>query len=275
MARRSLSSTPVNPSIFRYVVRYDSGVAPRPFDGYCTLAICKPQIRARARKGDWVVGFRTRAPGEVIYAMLVEEVLTFAQYWADPRFRNRRPDATGTPDNIYRPARSETLEQVPNPVHDETATATDIGGRNVLVSRQFWYFGSNSPPISTELIHLVHAGRGHAVHKNRRPRDIDQLNAWLSAWQIGIHGSPVDPTLVNREQKNRGIPCGRASAKVHAPNPRSCTGKNSTQHRPGRVAAEAHAGVYAERRGATQRTGEAVKAVSFEAKPAQTLEGAQ
>ena len=37
---------PVNPirqpSIFRYIVAYDYGTAPRPYGGVCSLAICKP-----------------------------------------------------------------------------------------------------------------------------------------------------------------------------------------------------------------------------------------
>ena len=42
--------------IHSYVVRYDSGFAPNPFYGYCTLATCKPSIRKGADIGDWVVG---------------------------------------------------------------------------------------------------------------------------------------------------------------------------------------------------------------------------
>ena len=40
--------------IHSYVVRYDSGFAPNPFYGYCTLATCKPNIRRSADIGDWV-----------------------------------------------------------------------------------------------------------------------------------------------------------------------------------------------------------------------------
>jgi len=39
-----------------YVVRYDSGFAPNPFYGYCTLATCKPPIRKSAAVEDWIVG---------------------------------------------------------------------------------------------------------------------------------------------------------------------------------------------------------------------------
>lgn len=194
----------MTPRIFRYVVRYDSGVAPRPFDGWCSLAICKPKIRASARVGDWIIGFRTRTPGDVIYVMQVEEVLSFTEYWADKRFRNRRPSATSTPDNIYRPTNVGVLEQVPNHVHDATEISTDVGGRSVLVSKRFWYFGDNSPMLTTELVHLIHTGIGHAVEKGRRPDDVQHLISWLLAWQVGLHGAPVDKSIVTMKVISHG-----------------------------------------------------------------------
>lgn len=39
--------------IYSYVLRYDDGVAPNPYGGVCTLAICKPVIR---KKPKWVIG---------------------------------------------------------------------------------------------------------------------------------------------------------------------------------------------------------------------------
>lgn len=42
--------------LFSYVVRFDSGFAPNPFYGYCTLATCKPPIRRTALVGDWIIG---------------------------------------------------------------------------------------------------------------------------------------------------------------------------------------------------------------------------
>jgi hypothetical protein len=129
--------------------------------------------------------------------MQVEEVLSFADYWNDKRFRNRRPSATSTPDNIYRPGRDGVLVQVPNHVHDAKSVATDLGGKNVLLSRRYWYFGNSSPMIPTDLVHLVHTGIGHAVNKGRRRDDVNQLVKWLRAWPMGLRGTPVDPTLVN------------------------------------------------------------------------------
>ena len=97
--------------IYSYVVRYDSGFAPNPFYGYCTLATCKPRIRQSAAIGDWVIGSGSnnkamRRGGHLVYAMRITETMTFDAYNADPRFENKKPYRYGSRkqscgDNIY------------------------------------------------------------------------------------------------------------------------------------------------------------------------------
>lgn len=68
--------------LFSYTIPVDDGAAPNPFDGLCTLAICKPKIRSRAKVGDWVAGLGSKnAPsgdlsGRLVYAMKVDEVMS-------------------------------------------------------------------------------------------------------------------------------------------------------------------------------------------------------
>ena len=67
--------------LYSYVVAYDSGFAPNPFNGFCTLATCKPEIRKRANIGDWIIGTGShregvRRGGFLVYAMRVEEALS-------------------------------------------------------------------------------------------------------------------------------------------------------------------------------------------------------
>jgi hypothetical protein len=45
-----------NMTLYSYVVAHDFGFAPNPFDGLCTLATCKPDIRKKAAVGDYIVG---------------------------------------------------------------------------------------------------------------------------------------------------------------------------------------------------------------------------
>lgn len=85
--------------IHSYVVRYDSGFAPNPFYGYCTLATCKPNIRKGADIGDWVVGSgsndrNVRRGGHLVYAMRVTETMTFDEYGWIHGLNPRNPIAT-------------------------------------------------------------------------------------------------------------------------------------------------------------------------------------
>lgn len=178
--------------IFRYVVKVDRGGSPNPYHGWCSLAVCKPQIRRSARVGDWIVGLRSRANDQVVFAMGVDEVVPLGNYWSDPRFRAKRPGRQGPPDNFYRAGRGGSLERVSNALHGEELAAQDISGRNALVSWQFWYFGDQSPELPTELVHLVHSGQGHSLHVRRRPDDLQLLKAWLAYWKPGLIGSPID-----------------------------------------------------------------------------------
>lgn len=75
--------------LYSYVVRYDSGFAPNPFYGFCSLATCKPDIRRTASVGNWVVGSGSKSVGRggfLVYAMRVTEILTFEEFNNDPRF---------------------------------------------------------------------------------------------------------------------------------------------------------------------------------------------
>src|SRR5262245_55608098 len=99
--------------IHSYVVRFDSGFAPNPFYGLCTLATCKPDIRRSADIGDWIVGSGSadrsvRRGGYLVYAMRVTDTKTFRAYDADPRFESKKPYRRGSRkqscgDNIYYP----------------------------------------------------------------------------------------------------------------------------------------------------------------------------
>jgi len=95
--------------LYSYVVARDFGFAPNPFFNFCTLATCKPEIRRRAQVNDWVVGTGSKARkrgDRLVFAMRVSEAMTFNQYWADARFKSKRPYLLGSKkvafgDNIY------------------------------------------------------------------------------------------------------------------------------------------------------------------------------
>ena len=57
----------------------DTGLAPNPYYGWCTLAVCTPNHQgARLINGDWVAGFLTKERDyKFVYLFQIEERLPF------------------------------------------------------------------------------------------------------------------------------------------------------------------------------------------------------
>ncbi|MDG4674796.1 hypothetical protein P9A16_27085 [Shinella sp. 838] len=198
-------------SIYSYVVRYDSGFAPNPFYGVCTLATCMFLIRRHAEIGDWVVGCGSadRAVGRgghIVHAMRVTDAMTFGQYNTDPRFEMKKPIRNGSRkqsagDNIYFPAGGgwgqrdsfhSKPDGSPNSEHVDNDTQVD----RVLLSADFVYFGGEGPKFPNDLQdkygrHICKVGIGRSKFT-----DVDMENklvAWLdSIGPRGLQGSPFE-----------------------------------------------------------------------------------
>lgn len=155
-------------SLFSYVVRYDSGFAPNPFHGYCTLATCKPRIREHAQVGDWVVGTGSNAKGvrrggHLVYAMRVTEILSTAEFWNDPRFLKKRPNlfynwVAASGDNIYEPLGQDHWRQLRSYHSHEDGSCRedhvgrDTGVKRILVSDDFVYCGGEGPQLPAQFL---------------------------------------------------------------------------------------------------------------------------
>lgn len=199
------------PSIHSYVVRYDSGFAPNPFYGWCTLATCKPAIRKHAAIGDWIVGSgsadRTvKLGGHLVHAMRVTDTLTFDDYNADPRFEKKKPYRYGSRkqscgDNIYFRETLDSPWQQRDSFHsrvDGTLSAEhvdrDTGVNRVLVSDHYVYFGGEGPVIPNDLVD--ESGRSLAKHGIGQSRFddanlVDRLDDWVkSLGGMGLQGMP-------------------------------------------------------------------------------------
>ena len=181
------------PNFLSYIVRTDSGFAPNPLGGVCTLACCKPRLRSSANIGDWVIG-TTPAPraGRLTYAMRVTRGLTFDLYFDDPAYDSKKPSPNNPRgDNIYRATGSGLLEQVPNSAHDARHFRGDISVNRVLISDEFWYFGKAAPPLPERFLPLVHSTQGH---KKLRPINPGyEIGAELVNWL----GSEYEPGLLD------------------------------------------------------------------------------
>jgi hypothetical protein len=184
-------------TLYSYILTHDTGFAPNPFFDCCTLACCKPNIRRRARPGDWIVGLTPRARGnKVVYFMQVQEVLDFGRYWNDKRFRQKRPrfdrDVRSTRgDNIYEPMTSGAFRQLRSRhSHGERENIAnkkrDLSGLNVLVSKRFAYYGSKALPLPPELRCLT-VGRGHRCRFSEGEK---RTFLQFARNKAGIHGPP-------------------------------------------------------------------------------------
>lgn len=177
--------------LFTYTIPFDDGAAPNPFNGMCTLAICKPAIRRAALPGDWIAGFGSRqAPsgdksGHLVYAMCVEEVLTLREYdrLAPTRWPHRIPDVGSAAlqdrlgDCIYDYSTGHPRQR--QGVHDAGNRATDLGGENVLISRDFYYFGRRAIRLPDSLRAILHQTQGHKSTCNAPY--VDPFIRWLRA----------------------------------------------------------------------------------------------
>jgi len=190
--------------LYTYVVARDFGFAPNPFHGVCTLATCKPRIRAVASVGDWVVGTGSSqrgVRGRLVYAMKVTEVLTFDDYWEDERFRSKRPDLNGSVkrafgDNIYHrdPSGRWQMANSHHSLYDGTANPlnvkADTKSERVLVSTMFTYWGGRGPEMPAKFEALVCPGRNHRC--NFPQELVDEFVDWLKSQERRYLGRPLE-----------------------------------------------------------------------------------
>lgn len=161
--------------LYTYKVQHDGGSAPNPYNGVCTLAICKPAIRRTAKPGDVVVGFGCKSNGDnelrIVYCMVVDEEITWDEYirYCSSGLLDKIPKNSDDPgDCIWKSAK----EIIPNDPRDSWSRhdASDfrrdvISGEKVLLSRNYWYFGSASIIcIPVDMLPLL--GRGHRSASN-------------------------------------------------------------------------------------------------------------
>jgi hypothetical protein len=199
--------------IYSYVVRYDSGFAPNPFYGYCTLATCKPDIRRQANVGDWVVGSgsndrKIRLGGHLVYAMRVTETMTFDVYSTDARFQPKQPFRSGSRkqscgDNIYFREgfgaewhQRDSFHSLQSGLINHQHVARDTGVNRVLVSDDFVYFGGSGPEFPAELSDcqgksICKSGIGRSCFDD--PQLLIDLAQWVRGFGLsGYQGAPYE-----------------------------------------------------------------------------------
>lgn len=185
--------------IFSYVLPYDTGLAPNPFWGVCTLTVCKPGIRRTALVGDWVIGLRSsrvikgndgklrKFPSDsVVYAMKITEIKTLAEYdaycnqhlsmkipaWDDPDWRRRVGDC------IYDYSRGEP-SRMRKGAHDEGNRDKDEKkGKYALLSDHFYYFGDHPEKLPDEIQVLIKWCRNYIKIEDQE--FVEKFEDWIN-----------------------------------------------------------------------------------------------
>jgi Nucleotide modification associated domain 2 len=107
-----------------------------------------------------------------VYAMRVEEVLTLQEYdrLAPKRWPHRIPNVNSLAlqdrlgDCIYDFSGESPVQRIG--VHDRGNMETDLAGKSVLVSRDFYYFGSRAIPLPDRLLPICNQTQGHRSTSN-------------------------------------------------------------------------------------------------------------
>ena len=202
--------------LYSYVLREDTGFAPNPYHGFCTLVCCKGPIRMRAEVGDWIIGTGSDARGKwrgnhISYAMRVTEVLTFDDYWRDERFLAKRPDPSGDltescGDNIYHfdYENGHWCQEIPAYHCESNDMEEDTTVDRVLISDDFIYWGGSGPLLPEPRgYNLVKTGPGYKVKFPEKV--IEEFIAWIRGLQAvgqrGVWGKPLDLKLSEKSRR--------------------------------------------------------------------------
>jgi hypothetical protein len=193
--------------LYSYVVARDYGFAPNPFMKVCTLATCKPKIRAKAQIGDWIVGTgaasRNRS-GRLVFAMRVSAAMSFNGYWNDPKYQEKKPYLRGSKkqafgDNIYFKPPGKPWQQMnshhslPDGSPNIANIRNDTQTNRVLIGEEFVYWGGSGPKIPAQFRNYcgkdICAKRGHK--RNFSNEMIVAFLDWIK--ESGGHGFVAPP----------------------------------------------------------------------------------
>lgn len=181
-----------------YIMVSDTGFAPNPFHGFCTLALCTPNhMRARLVKDDWIIGcFRSGKPPLVVYVMQIEKVLRLDEYYRNPRYACKKPSNTGCQnrvgDNIYYLDSGVKQQDPMAKFHQDMANQKkDWRGDRVFIAPRFTYFGNSAISLPEKFHDCLPKTQGikYLFDNNSLYRDFVD---WNKSFEAGVLGFPRD-----------------------------------------------------------------------------------
>lgn len=143
---------------------YDTGLAPNPFHGVCTLAVCTPNhVRANLKANDYIIGVagvrlrqKLNLPSDsrrIIYAMKIDEIKDLNSYYDSPDYKSKIPKLHGSKiekcgDNFYKFFNEKLTHTGETTAHvGSDINRQDCNGNRVFIGKNFTYFGSSAPEI--------------------------------------------------------------------------------------------------------------------------------
>ena len=194
---------------FSYKVEHDFGLAPNPFGGYCTLAVCKPTIRnnKNLHLGDWIIGtgsVKLKNLHHLVFLMKVEEKMMLNEYWEDPRFQYKKPIINGSlvqmyGDNFYhqKPKSKKWIQEdsahsLQGGKRNIEHLDVDTEGKYVLISRTFYYFGDKAIQIPKRYWEICNEGRnmkGPSIPIEIAKKFIESIQ---ENYSVGVLGDPIN-----------------------------------------------------------------------------------
>ena len=161
--------------------------------------------------GDYVLGTGSaerKLAGRVVFLMRVDEIITFDQYWSDPRFARKIPVMNGSlqqrfGDNIYHHENGEWVQvdsrhsQIgsrPNPKNLKRDTGrTD----RVLIGMDYIYWGGDGPQVPARLNRFVHRSPAHRAFFSED--EIRRFLRWIATLrQSGLISDPYEWRFENQ-----------------------------------------------------------------------------
>lgn len=132
--------------------------------------------------------------------MQVNEIVTYSDYWNDVRFQAKKPNFFGSEkaafgDNIYRRDESGIWQQLDSHHTNDDGSRCednvnkDTSCENVLISRNFAYWGGNGPILPHRFYNLIKRGPGHKSTEFSEEFK-EQVVAWLHEAERGFLGAP-------------------------------------------------------------------------------------
>jgi hypothetical protein len=201
-----------------YVMRKDTGFAPNPFDGWCTLLGCAPNYaNAKLVAGDYIAGFfRSGRPPRLVYIMEVSETFDYNDYYQDRRFEHKKPRRDRTwreraGNNIYFRDSSGGYAQDRNACYHTRAAkiVQDLKHPVVFAGRNFAYFGAMAETANALLLPT----RFHWCLPQRAVKylvddcqDFDPFVTWAFSHGSGMVGLPRDRELDGLVRRGQCVP---------------------------------------------------------------------